>query len=86
MLRAASWRMRVELPSSTHLPTAAMSPAAMACDTIASSSRARTSVSGGGGDATAGSCLLAAAASAAGGVLPSSRERMDIVGLSAGGC
>ena len=41
-MRAAIWRMRVELPSSTHLPTAAMSPAAMACDRLASSSRART--------------------------------------------
>ena len=80
MLRAAIWRTRVELPSSTHLPIAAMSPAAMACDRLASSSRARTEGSGGGGDSTRGRqrCGLPAR-SAAGGDLPNRREKSDIV-------
>ena len=51
-VRAALWRMRVELPSSTHWPTAARSPAAMDCDRLASSSRARAAGSGRGGGST----------------------------------
>ena len=61
-----------------------MSPAAMACDRLASSSLARMEGSGGGGDAIAVSGSPAAGGAAAGGDLPNRREKSDIMGACFG--
>jgi hypothetical protein len=78
MCWAAVCRMRVELPSSTHRPTAARSPAPRDCDRLASSSRVRASGSGCGVASTGTSGLGSAVPSVEGGDFPRMREMSDI--------